>query len=222
MAYLDRTAPNNRAVVLTAVAVIHVAAGYAIVTGLAVDYVKDITAVFEARNIPVDPPPEPPKPQPTVKPPETDTRIVVPQTVMKIPTTSSPIIEQTQDILPPFSVPTGEIERLVPIPQPLPVPTGTPRMARPLGRPGNWATANDYPARDLREGNQGVTSFLLAIGTDGRVQSCQIIGSSGFPGLDRTTCDKITARARFEAATDGGGNRVAGSYRGSIHWVIPE
>lgn len=223
MAYLDRNAPNNRAAVLTAVALIHAAAGYAIVTGLAVDYYKEITTVFEARNIPADPlaPPPEPKPQPSAKPVEQ--RVVTAERPLELPTRNRTAVEQRQDILPPVPFPTGDADIFVPMPPPpAPVPTGTPRAAKPQGRPGSWVTTNDYPARDLREGNQGTSRFLLEIGSDGRVQSCTITGSSGFAGLDRTTCERLRTRARFEAATDGGGNRIAGSYAGSITWKIPE
>jgi hypothetical protein len=42
-------------------------------------------------------------------------------------------------------------------PAPDPLPSFAPRAANPRGRPGEWVTTNDYPARDLREGNQGIT-----------------------------------------------------------------
>ena len=79
----------------------------------------------------------------------------------------------------------------------------------------------DEKARDLREGNQGVTGFRLQIGPDGRVEACTVTSSSGHPGLDEAACDNISRRARFEPATDGAGNRVRGTYAGSIRWVIP-
>jgi protein TonB len=97
-----------------------------------------------------------------------------------------------------------------------------PRAARPLGRPGSWVSANDYPARDLREGNQGLVRFRLAVGADGGVTDCVIVGPSGFPGLDSATCDNLRRRARFEPASDGTGAKVAGSYAGTIRWLIPE
>jgi protein TonB len=107
-------------------------------------------------------------------------------------------------------------------PIPKPAPSFTPREAQPLGRPGDWVTPNDYPARELREGNQGVTQFRVSIGADGKVQSCAIIISSGYPGLDVATCTKVTARARFNPAHDASGAKVSGSYANSIRWVIPE
>ena len=151
MAYLDRNAPNNRAAVLTAVALIHAAAGYAIVTGLAVDYYKEITTVFEARNIPADPlaPPPEPKPQPSAKPVEQ--RVVTAERPLELPTRNRTAVEQRQDILPPVPFPTGDADIFVPMPPPpAPVPTGTPRAAKPQGRPGNWVTTRLSRARLAR------------------------------------------------------------------------
>jgi protein TonB len=119
---------------------------------------------------------------------------------------------------PPFPPPGGDVAPVDPPPPPI-VP---PRGARPHGNPGLWASTADYPTRELRDGDQGTTRFSLTIGTDGRVQSCTVTTSSGFPGLDKATCDNVSRRARFEPATDGSGTRVPGTYSGSIRWVIPQ
>ena len=92
----------------------------------------------------------------------------------------------------------------------------------PNGQPGLWATANDYPARDLRENHAGTVRFSLSISADGKVGGCIVTGSSGWPGLDAATCRLISARARFTPATNEDGQAMAGSYYGSIRWVIPE
>ena len=101
-------------------------------------------------------------------------------------------------------------------------PLFTPRAARPIGNPASWVSTNDYPARDLREGNQGTTGFALTVGTDGRVVACQVARSSGFPGLDKATCDALSRRARFTPASDANGAKVTGRYASSIRWVIPD
>jgi len=54
------------------------------------------------------------------------------------------------------------------------------------------------------------------------VQSCTVTTTSGFPGLDKATCDNVGRRARVEPATDSSGNAVHGTYSGSIRWVIPQ
>jgi protein TonB len=82
-------------------------------------------------------------------------------------------------------------------------------------------TTDDYPSRDLRQGNEGTTAFRVVIGSNGRVSACEVVRSSGHPGLDNATCEAVTARARFEPATDENGAKVVGTYSNSVRWQIP-
>ena len=219
MAYVDRNAGNARVVVVTAVALLHGAAIYALISGLAVSYIKEITTVLQAENIPVD------QPTPTPRPPQIDEKPIVdskpivtpiPQLPLPLPS-AGPTIDTTPVVpIKPNVLEDASFQR-VPPPEPF-----TPVQARPRGDKSQWATTSDYPARDLREGNQGTTGFTLTIGTDGRVAACTITRSSGFAGLDEATCRNVSRRARFEATTDGNGKRVAGTFSSSIRWVIPE
>lgn len=219
MAYIDqRTGRNQRAAVMTVVAVLQGAAIVALINGLAVHWRPNApvpnpksTDVPITMPIPVPTPPEPPT-HPVTRPD--------PLPPMPFP----PIGQSTGDPLPiPIPGP-GPVATQTADPIPLPTPTATfsPRAPKPKNAPGSWATPNDYPARDLREGNQGVTGFMLTVGADGRVQSCAVTASSGFPGLDKATCDNVSRRARFEPATDGSGNRTAGTYSSRIRWQIPQ
>jgi len=67
-----------------------------------------------------------------------------------------------------------------------------------------------------------VTRFTVQVGADGRVTSCNVTGSSGTPELDSTTCSLIQRRARFNPATNGDGQAVAGSWSSSVRWQIPK
>jgi periplasmic protein TonB len=220
MAYIDqRTGRNQRVVAMTVVAVLQGAAIVALINGLAVRFIKNPPIPNpQASDIPITMPIPIPPPPPDRKPPVDQHRIVDP---LPVPPLGGPV---ARDPLLPVPTPPEPLPTYVPEPPlpPQPVPTITPRLAKARNAPGSWATANDYPSRDLREGNQGVTRFSLAIGTDGRVQGCTVTASSGFPGLDKATCDNVSRRARFEPATDSSGNRVPGSYTGSIRWQIPE
>lgn len=91
----------------------------------------------------------------------------------------------------------------------------------PLGSPGSWATANDYPSAALREGRQGSTSLRLTVGVDGRVIDCQVTASSGHVDLDEAACANITRRARFTPATDGTGKPAVGTYDQTVRWTPP-
>lgn len=225
MAYVDRSSNTRRTATAIAVATIQAGAIYAVVTGLAVTFVapppKD--RPLEATDIRVTPI-EPDKPKPAEPPiaPRPKTR----DPVQRVTPVDNPIVEPPRTVLTGLESggetgASGSGVAVIEPPKP-PPPTFVPRLARPLNQPASWATPNDYPARDLREGNQGVTGFRLSIGADGKVMRCEVTSSSGFPGLDRAACDKITRRARFAPATDGYGTAVAGSYSSAIRWQIPD
>jgi len=217
MSYLDRKHANHRTATIIAVSVIEAAAIFAVVRGLTVTFTRDHAPPrLEGEQIYLPPPlPTPPHPVPTAQPSHQPDHVIQPRDDLA----TGPLVP-----VGPLPTPTAS-----PMPQPTPIavidpprPQFTPRAARPVGRPSGWVTSNDYPSRDLREGNAGVTGFRLSIGSDGSVQGCTITLSSGFPGLDRATCDNLTRRARFEPAMDGSGARVAGTYASHIRWVIPE
>jgi protein TonB len=79
----------------------------------------------------------------------------------------------------------------------------------------------DYPPSALRRGDEGTTRFRVVVGTDGRVDACEVTGSSGNAELDAAACRNIERRARFEPASDGNGQKVVGTYTSSVSWRIP-
>jgi periplasmic protein TonB len=101
---------------------------------------------------------------------------------------------------------------------------GLPQPARapvPAGDPGGWVTPEDYPKAALKAGEQGVTGFLLAVDSAGRVDTCSVTQSSGSLDLDQATCDLILARARFTPALNAQGQPILGTYRSRVKWLIP-
>ncbi|HUD28617.1 MAG TPA: TonB family protein [Novosphingobium sp.] len=97
-----------------------------------------------------------------------------------------------------------------------------PKVARPRGDQARWVTTDDYPTADIRAGHTGTVRFRVAIDASGRVTGCTVTQSSGYPGLDAATCRNVAKRARFDAASDAMGDKVAGTYDGTIRWVIPQ
>ncbi|MFC3174891.1 energy transducer TonB [Novosphingobium bradum] len=214
MAYADQSMSGNKITALIIVALIHVAVGYALVTGLAYSAAKQIlkkvtTVDIKEPEKPKEPPPPPPK---VVAPPP----VVVPPPKVNV-AVSAPVIETVSTPPPPAPPPPVYVAPAAP-----PPPRFTPTGAVPKGNPGNWATPNDYPSRALREEREGVTGFRVSVGPDGRVTDCQITSSSGSPDLDQTACEKIRQRARFNPAKDGEGNPTSGSYSNRVRWVIPK
>jgi periplasmic protein TonB len=223
MAYADQQMSGNRMAALIIVALLHVAIGYALVTGLAYEgaakLVKKLTTVDIKEEVKKDePPPPPPKketaPPPPVAPP---VRINVQTTPPQIQTTVTPPppAPVTYTAAPPAATPPG------PPPPPPPPPKGPTKPASPKGQPGNWANSNDYPSRALREEKEGVTRFRVTVSADGRVTSCDVTGSSGSPELDSTTCSLITRRGRFNPAMEDG-SPTTGSWSSSVRWQIPK
>ena len=216
MAYADQQMSGNKITALIIVALIHIALGYALVTGLAYSAAKQIikkvtTVDIKEPEKPKEPPPPPPKQEAAPPPP------VAPPVKINVSVAPPPI--ETVQVAPP--PPPAIVLAPPPVVAP-PPPRFTPKLAQPKGRPGDWVTTNDYPSRALREEREGTTGFRLSVGPDGRVTNCEITSSSGSPDLDAATCDNLRRRARFTPATDGEGQPTSGSYSSRTRWVIPK
>jgi len=216
MAYADQQMSGNRIIAIIIVALIHIAVGYALVTGLAYNAAKKLiehVTTVDINEPPPPPPDTPPPPEPDRPPPP-----VAPPPPINISVAPPPI--QVQPNIPP----PAPVIRIVPpaAPPAPPPPRFTPKGAVPKGNPGSWATTDDYPSRALREEKEGVTRFTVQVSPEGRVTSCSVTGSSGTPELDDAACRAITRRARFTPATNGEGQPVAGSYSNSVRWQIPK
>lgn len=226
MAYLTPATPRRRMVTAGAVVAVHGAMALAIMTGFAGGLIRVIEKhTFPTRNYPQTQPPEPqPSPEPN-KTPISHPRETIPETTIKPP--SEPFFDREIRI---DRGPVGPIggglgETLTwpqPEPTPSPTPSFAPRAVRALTEPGRWVSENDYPINALRRGEQGVTSFAITIGVDGRVRDCTVTGTSGSRELDAATCAKVSQRARFTPARDRHGEVAVGRYTNSIRWQIPE
>lgn len=78
-----------------------------------------------------------------------------------------------------------------------------------------------YPPRALAAGEQGAVKFRVEIDEQGVVQSCKIVGSSGFERLDRETCDLIVEHATFKPIRDSEGIARDAVHEGLVNWRIP-
>jgi protein TonB len=221
MAYVDTINSNRRIGTLALVGAIHVAAGFALVTGLASSVVPKIDPVIKTFFRPK--PPEP-VPTPTVAPRER------PETTRWAPPPPQPQpadpFQNTGPIAPP-TFGTGDRglgidEVTFPGPTPSPGPSFATKPARPKGNPGLWVTTNDYPQSAIRSEAEGVVKFRLSVGTNGRVTGCEVTGSSGTEALDQAACAKLMLRGKFEPASDSTGALVAGSYTGAVRWQLPK
>ena len=227
MAYV--TQERNRAATLAAVGALHVAVVYALVTGLAGPVWEKIThppLVGEQIPLPQVTPDRPDKPvQQRQKTQETVQRDSKAGETVITTVNTTELAKGGETIFPPTGgTGTGDgggtiIER--PIQQTVD-PAFPPKLARPIGKPGLWVTTNDYPANALRLGHEGVTRFQLNVGADGKVQSCEIVVSSGHAALDEAACTNLRKRGKFVAATGPDGAAMPGTYSSAVRWTLPK
>jgi protein TonB len=217
MSYAERKQmSSNRTAALVVVALIHLALGYALVTGLAYNVMKQAAEDLKTFDVEEEPPPpeeEPPPPEDepqTPPPPQVAAPPPLVRTPMQVPT-----IQATPN--PPPFVP---VYRPAPPAPPAPPPV---RRVEPKSVSGNLQgliRGEDYPSSALEREEQGVVAVSLQIGTNGRVSGCSVTSSSGSRALDSATCRVLTSRAKFTPARDSSGNPTTGSFSARIRWQI--
>lgn len=221
MAYTDQLDRSRRLTSVAAVALVHLALGYAFISGMAVQFAERVNRTLLTTNVPLPvAPPEVPPPPPS-------------ETATARPSKST-AITFTTPIVPP--IPAGEAVVVDPMPfVPLPPTTYDPPVApratptpisraagaRVRGDRGAWFSTDDYPAAAIRAEEQGVAGIEVQVGTTGRVSACNVTATSGSATLDRATCRLYSQRARFEPARDDAGRPVASTYRDTIRWQLP-
>lgn len=211
--------PRRRATAVAGVVAIHAAIGAVLVTGLSftgvikLDQRPKTTFIPEAKDPP--PPPPPDKIVPEVA------KFVAPKPPVDLTqfTPIQPKVFDPLDIPDPVVIPQPAPSLA---PQPRPQPSFAPKRAAPRNDAARWVVTDDYPSRALREGAEGVAGFRVVVGSDGKVDACEITNSSGNAELDAATCRNVSRRARFDAATDGNDQKVVGSYASQVRWQIPD
>jgi protein TonB len=221
MAYADLNTRSRNLPSIAGVAAVHALLGYALISGLATDFIKQVTPVFTVKSIEADPTPPP---IPAAQPPKADpasekvTSVALPADLPAIP--REPVI---------VAVPGTGLERTVdPVVVPLPrLAPPQPQVSRAAGAQvqGNratWITTDDYPSAALRAGDEGIVVISVRVGADGRVAGCTVTGSSGHPALDAATCRLYQRRARFTPSRDDAGRAIESSYTDRVRWELPQ
>lgn len=228
MAYVDQGMAADRKKAAAGVIVIHAAIGTVLVTGLATNFIPAAPPEpFEGHNVEIELPKPtptpiediPPSADPISKPdpftPNQAIDITPARSTITTSTTPTPAGPIIREILP-----SGPVTVIQP-PAP-PAPKFNPIAAKPRNAPGEWITQSDYRTSWINREYTGIARFQLSVGTDGRVQNCQIMASTGHSVLDDATCKLASRRARFEAARNGDGEKIIGSYTGSVRWEVPD
>jgi periplasmic protein TonB len=219
MSYANRKQmSSNRTAAIIIVALIHIALGYALVTGLAYNVIKKAAEDLKTFDVEDEPPPPPEEPPP---PPEQNTppppQVVAPPPIVRTNTVAPPIV--SVNIAPPPQI--TPVARPAPPAPPAPPPPRVSQAAKAKGNLISLTTDDDYPQSAIRNEEQGTTVVRLSVGTDGRVTDCSITSSSGSSSLDSTTCNILRRRARFTPARDQAGNPISDSYVQRVKWVLP-
>ena len=226
MAYADQQMSGNRIVAIIIVALIHIALGYALITGLAYEAATQVIERVTTIDIEEPPPPEPedepppPEPQPDTAPPPP----VAPPPPINVATTPPPI--RTQTTIPPPAPPALRIPPPAPAAPPAPPPPPPPSQAR-SATPDNlnrWAARiqGDYPSSALRRDESGTVTMRITVGANGRVTACSVTGSSGSSSLDDAACRGMQRYARYNPALNAAGEEISSTTTQSIRYVLPD
>ena len=95
------------------------------------------------------------------------------------------------------------------------------QRAKPRASPGTWVSASDYPSDALQRGAGGTAVVLLTINTNGDVNACRIVQTSGNPSLDTVSCQMLRLRAKYHPARGQDGQPVESQDIHRIRWIIP-
>jgi TonB family protein len=96
-----------------------------------------------------------------------------------------------------------------------------PAAAEPvLLNPAEIIAADDYPEASFHRGDEGVTTYTLTLGLDGRPSACEIVETSGHAELDETACRLLIERARFDTSIAPALHAVQ-TYTNTVGWALP-
>lgn len=225
MSYADQKMSGGKIVAIIVVALIHIALGYAFITGLAYQYVKKAQEKLNTFDVappppppPDIPPPPPPPEQPNLPPPPTT--VVTPPPIIRTPV-PAPVIQTTTTIPPRQTM--APPAPPAPVAPPAPPAPRISQAASAKGNIGVFFGPDNYPASAQREGAEGRVAVHISIGADGRVSDCSVTSSSGNAALDDTTCRIFKSRVRYTPAKDQNGTPIASTANPpAIRWVLPK
>ena len=216
--YAPSTGLSRNAVIALSVVTLHVAALWALQSGLmrkAAEIIipAEVLSEFLTPQPPAPPaPPTPPAPPPPKPAPPKPAPTPPKPAVAKPAPAPAPMPLAIADPAPAPAAPTGVLEPQ-PAAQPAPAPAATaPAPSAPPGpavvQPSSDASHLNnpkpvYPAVSKRLGEQGKIVLRVLIGTDGTPQKIEVKQSSGFERLDRQAVDTVS-RWRFVPGTRNG------------------
>lgn len=206
MAYADRNTNGSRAVSIVIVSIIVALFAWGFVNGLTFKYIKEQAKklnTFDVQEPPPPPPDKPPPPPPEQQPQPQSPPVVSPPPLVRVISPPPPIV--TVATPPPAAPVTTFAAAPGPVTPPAPVAPFVSKAASAKGNPRDWITDDDFPSGVEATGR---TTVKWDIGTNGRVENCVTVSSSGNSQLDRAACDALRRRGRYTPAVDQNGNPI--------------
>lgn len=234
--------PRDRWIAGGGVALIHIALGYLLVTGLApglIVHTTDSLKMFDL-SIPPPPPPKTPTPKPARDPRKNGTAAppalkAKPKEIVAPPVLPPPVPPPVQ-AAPVAGIDNAPSAGAAQIPGPgtggggRGVGTGSGGYGDGQGAGGRGTFPRkvsgriydrDYPKSAARAGIGGTVWVRYVVTEKGRAQDCRIQRSSGNADLDATTCRLITQRFRYRPGTDAAGRPIRSVVEMEDHnWVM--
>jgi protein TonB len=174
------------------VIVFHVAAIWALASGLANSTVQllrgNLQTVVTTEDVKEDLPPPPPPPD--FKPPPVVA--IAPDVAIDLAQAPPPAATTAITNSPPK--PPAPVVTAPPPPPPTPA----------VATSSHAVTADDYPPISLRLQEQGTVAIKFVINASGSVTDCNVATSSGKPRLDDAACKMVLRRWKYKPATQDG------------------
>jgi periplasmic protein TonB len=183
----DASFLSKRAIVFVAIVVLHVIIIYAFASGLAKSGQRYLQTILQTNIIQTEKPKDLPPPPPPVdlkeKPP---VQVIAPDINITVPV----------DIPPPI---TNVVKAVTAPPPPAPRPVA-PTKLEVISKPD---VRDFYPDQARREGTEGRAQVKICINTSGKVDTAEVVTSSGSPLLDEAAI-KVGKAFRFKPPTQEG------------------
>lgn len=110
-------------------------------------------------------------------------------------------------------------------PRPAPPPPPAPPVASPHGQAeminlGEIFTEANYPFWAMRDADEGLVRFRVAVDAAGTVTACDIMMAAESESLNQGTCALLMTQARFRPARDRRGRPIASIYSRQVRWQL--
>jgi protein TonB len=228
------------------VALFHALLGYALITGLGYEVVRQVSDNLKVFEVAPEPPPPPP---PVEKSLPAEMRTKAPEGAAAPPSLKaqpSPIVAPPPKVRLPVPPPVAAVPEPTPLPAGADISagvstvdgtgTGTGGEGKGTGSGGEGTasggggggrqaarvrgsfTPRDYSRIVGPRLLQGTVYVRYTVQQDGHVSNCAVTRSSGHFLLDRATCEIIEDRFRYRPALDSEGRPVASTKNTSFSW----